>query len=180
MQVRNLDEIRARDPKLYEALIDIINGSGTIAQQVNGNPNGQPSAPPQINGLQVTAQDGFAHVSISDENQIYRGIRYYVEHADNPNFTNPQVVPMVDSRNTVVPIGKGIRYFRAYSAYSSSGPSAAVYHGDASQPIAVSGGGSFEVPFASAQGSGTGAAETGLSGPGPIPFRSPTGVPPVR
>lgn len=180
MQVRNLDEIRARDPKLYEALIDIINGSGTVAQQVNGNPSGQPQAPPPVNGVKITAQDGFAHVSISDENQIYRGIRYYVEHADNPNFTSPQIVPMQDSRNTVVPIGRATRYFRVYSAYSSSGPSAAVYHGDASQPIAVAGGGNFDVPYVSAQGSGTGAAETGLSGPGPVPFRSPNGVPPVR
>lgn len=182
MEIRNLAEIRARDPKLYEALSDIITASQNITQQVNGNPNGQPAAPPKISALRVVARDGYATVAIQDDNEIYRGISYYVDHADNAQFTNPTVVYLGDSRNVVVPIGRQTRYFRAYSAYPASSPSEPVYFGGA-QPTAVSAIDTTGGPgpdYSDAQGSGTGAAATGLSGPGPVPFRSTTGVPPTR
>lgn len=166
--------------RLYQAFSDIVTKSTNTEQQTNANPEGPPSAPPKINGVQVSGQDGFIHVAVTDNNEIYRGVRYYVEHADNPHFTNPQVIPMHDSRNVTFPVGNQTRYVRAYSAYPSSHPSEPVYHGGA-QPIAVNGGGSTPGPlFLASQGSGTGEAGVGLQGPGKVAFRSATGVPPVR
>ena len=73
------------------------------------------------------------------------------------------------------------RYFRAYSAYASSAAGPPVYFGGVGAPLPVAGGGPVGGPaFLPSQGSGTGAPGEGLSGPGPVPFRSTTGAPPVR
>lgn len=163
--------------KLAEALLSIQTAHNNVESQVNGNSTGGPKAPPKINSVQVSGEPGFLHVAIKDENPIYRGIRYYVEHADNPNFTNPQVVALHDVRNVTIPVG-GTRYVRAYSAYSSSSPSEPVYHGDPAQPTAINlGSGPTPLP---SQGSGTGQPGVGLQGPGRQPFRPVAGAPPVR
>ena len=166
--------------KLVEALNDLAQQIQNGHQQGNFNGKGPPPPPPMVNGVNVTGRNGYLHVAITDNNQIYRGIRYYAEHADNPHFMNPIIVPMHDSRNVTIPVGNQTRYVRVYSSYDSSPPSPAVYHGGVTSPKAVQGGGSHSGPeFLPSQGSGTGAAGQGLSGPGPIPFRTINGVPPV-
>jgi len=178
--VRNLADIRSRDAKLYEALSDIIRQQQAIAQQVNANGTAEPLPPPRVGGVRVTGQNGYLHVAIQDDGAIYRGIRYYVEHADNPHFSNPIVVPMHDSRNVTIPVGNQTRYVRVYSAYPWTAPSTAVYHGGAS-PIGVSGGGPDTGPlYLASEGSGTGGRGQGLQGPGVAPFRSVSGGPPTR
>jgi hypothetical protein len=180
IDVRNLEYIKAQDPKFYEAFIDIIKAHEVVSQQVNGSSSSNPSPPPAVNGVKVSGAGGHLHVAITDNNQIYRGIQYYVEHADNPQFTDPQIVHIGDTRNATIPVGSQSRYVRVYSAYASSAPSPAVYHGGA-DPIPVNGGGSDSGPqFLPSEGSGTGTAGQGLSGPGPIPYRTDTGAPPVR
>ena len=179
--IRNLDYIRAQDPRLYEALSDIIRQQSTVTQQTNASPTAPPAAPPSINGLQVSASNGHFQVAITDTANIYRGVQYFVEHADNPQFTDPHIVSLGASRNANIFLGNVTRYWRAYSSYAASGPGSPAYHGSASQPLAVVGGGSIPGPsFLPSQGSGTGSAGVGLSGPGPIPFRSANGAPPVR
>ncbi|MDE2099617.1 MAG: hypothetical protein KGL39_20360 [Patescibacteria group bacterium] len=181
MSFRNSDYIRSQDPRLYEALSDLDQQGGVLEQQVNGNRTGQPLPPPAIDGVTVTGQNGHFHVQIQHSAQIYRGIQYYAEFADNPGFTSPHTIHMGDSREHTQFLGNGTYYWRAYAAYSSSGPGAPAYHGGAANPQPVSGGGSIGGPkLLAPQGSGTGSAGEGLSGPGPIPFRSSTGVPPVR
>ena len=180
--IKNGDWIRANmDPRVYEALQDLDQRHQTLAQQVNGNSTGQPSAPPAIQSLKVTAANGHFTAAITDNGPIYRGIQYYLEHADNPNFSNAQQIHLGDVRNHTVFLGNVTRYWRAYSSYSSSPSGAPVYHGSQVRPAAVSGGGTISgPPFQVSQGSGTGSPGVGLSGPGPIPFRSAKGVPPVR
>jgi len=181
--IRNLtpENIAELGPKLAEALQGIQKAVNNGEMQANSNVNGPPQAPPAINALRVTGKNGHFNVAIEDGNEIYRGVDYFVEHADNPNFTNPTVVPMGASRNGNLFLGNTQRYFRAYSAYQSSAPGPAAYHGDAATPLAVEGGGDIgPSDFLPSQGSGTGAPGVGLSGPGPVPFRSTNGVPPVR
>lgn len=166
--------------RLFEALADLDGKISTLGQQVNGNPKGEPAAPPSVSGVNVTGQDGDLHVAIIDNSPIYRGIRYAVEHADNPHFINPIVVPLHDTRNVTIRVGSQTRYVRAYSYYSSSGPSSPVYYGGA-QPTAVNGGGNGPGPrFLPSQGSGTGKPGVGLQGAGVAPFRSANGAPPKR
>lgn len=173
MNIRNLAAIREKDPKLYECLTDIISGMNNVAEQTNSNPNGAPQSPPAINALKVTAQNGHFSISITDQNPaLSRGVEYFYEHADNPHFTNPQIVHIGTSRNATAFLGNVTRYFRAYSSYPWGSPSPPVYHGTQGQPLAVSGGGTNKGPaFLSSQGSGTGAQGQGLSGFGPVQKR---------
>jgi hypothetical protein len=175
------DEFPGWGAKLVESLQSVSRGVTNIEQQGNFNSQGTPKAPPQINGVTISSQNGFAHVAIQDANEIYRGVNYHLEHDSSPNFTNPIPVDMGNSRHTTIAIGNQTRYFRVASSYGISGPSKWVYHGSDVQPIAVEGGGSNEGPaFLPSQGSGTGEPGQGFQGPGTIPFRTATGAPPTR
>lgn len=167
--------------KLAELLTRFGGNVNNLEQQTNGNVAGPPQSPGKINGLSVTAQNGHFNVAITDHNPIYRGVSYFVEHADNPNFTNPITEHIGTTRNKTMFLGNVRRYFRAYSAYGTSGPSEPVYHGDQGTPRMVEGGGTIPGPPATtSQGSGTGPAGVGLEGPGKEPFRTDTGAPPIR
>lgn len=179
--IRNLDYIRAKDPKLFEAISDLDRHASTLEQQVNGNRTGQPLPPPAIDGLQVTGQNGHFHLQITHKADIYRGIQYYAEYADNPGFANPQAIHLGDSRSHTAFLGNGTYYWRAYAAYASSPPGPAAYHGGGSNPQPVSGGGAVGGPaFLAPQGTGTGLPGEGLTGPGIRPFRSSDGSLPIR
>jgi len=187
--VRNLAYLRSlasKDfpdlgPKLYEALTDILARQQNLEQQANANATGTPKAPPAINSVTVTAQNGHFQIAIVDRGPIFRDVHYWVEHSASAQFTDPHIIHMGQSRNLNLFLGNVTRYFRAYSSYAASPISAPAYHGGAAAPAAVSGGGTVGGPaFQSSQGSGTGAAGQGLSGPGPVAFRSTTGRPPAR
>jgi hypothetical protein len=179
--ITTADQLAQLGPKLAEALQGIAQGVDNGQMQTNSNPNGEPLAPPAVNGMKVTGQNGHFQVAIQHDGDIYRGVKYFVEHADNPNFTDSQTVKMSDSRNANLTLGNVDRYFRAYAAYDGSPPGPAVYHGDAGTPLMVNGGGAQGGPaFLPSEGSGTGTPGQGLQGPGTNPFRSKTGAPPER
>lgn len=179
---QSLDDLHQLGPKLYQALKSVQDAHNAVELQTNTNSHTEPTAPPPINNLHVSASNGHFQVAITDNNEIYRGVQYFVEHADNPNFTNAVQTQAsgTSKRNHNEYLGDSARYFRAYSAYGTGPASKPVYHGGA-QPVAVTGGGSVGGPaFLPSQGSGTGAAGQGLVGNGDVQFRSSTGLPPVR
>ena len=186
LAVRNRDYLRAKDVRQAEMVDDIINGLNRLEAQVSGNVNGQPPVPPPVHAVQVSGRDGYLHVAITDNNGIqgqggiYRGLEYYVDHADNPGFANAVTEHLGPRRNVTIPVGSQTRYVRAYSAYQFGSPSQPVVHGG-NQPIGTVGGGSGPGPlFLPSQGSGTGAPGVGAQGPGATPFRSTNGKPPIR
>src|SRR5271168_4098655 len=134
LSIRHLDFLRSLTipgftgfgTRLYEALSDIRNAHNLIEQQTNSNSTGQrPHPPSRINSLTVTGQNGHFNVKIVDSNQnLFSGIRYYVEHDDNAGFTNPQVIELGSTRNHSIFLGNVTRYWRAYSSYATSGSSA--------------------------------------------------------
>lgn len=167
--------------KILEALQEMQQHLGNVAQQVNANPTGQPAAPPSVSGLKVVGQNGHFTFAITDQSDRFRGVRYYLEHADNPHFQNSTIVSLHDSRNGHLTMGDVTRYFRAYSAYATSESGAPAYHGSEVAPLPVQGGGSIGGPAVlESQSSGTGTPGVGLSGPGPVAFTSPNGIPPSR
>ena len=184
MNIRNLPYLRSLPEfgaKLYEALSDLDRNSDTIAQQTNASPGQKPYAPPSVTGLNVVAQNGSFHAQITDNNDIYRGINYHLEFDTDPGFSNPHPVDMGSSREHTMFLGNGTFYFRAFSSYSTGPASSPAYHGHSGSPTAVFGGGTVGPPqLLPSQGSGTGGPRQGVSGPGPIPFRSSTGAPPIR
>jgi hypothetical protein len=170
-------------PRLYEALTDLRGFHQNIAQQTNASPTGEPQPPPALNGFKVTADaNGYHHVSFTDNNELYRGVRYYALHADNPQMRGalPTQASGTELRNHMEHLGPATRYWMGYSAYPWSAPNQPLYHGGA-QPIAVTGGSGTGAPeFQPSQGMGTGTPGVALSGPGPVAFRSATGAPPVK
>lgn len=189
LKIRNLAAIRSAKEwspdlaaKVYEAMDDFNRAITNHLEQTNGNPNGEPQPPQPQMGLQVSARDGYMHVAIDDQGPLYRGVKYWVAHADNPNFVNAihTQASGTELRNHTEFIGNQTRYVQVYKSYPWSGPTQPVIHGGAI-PIAVQGGGSLAGPlWLPSQGTGTGLAGQHPSGPGPVQFRSSTGVPPVR
>ena len=167
--------------RLYETFSSVDQQQDTVAQQTNANRTGQPLPPPAIDGLTVTGQNGHFHLQIQHNADFYRDIKYHAEFADNSSFQNPRAIDMGSSREHSMFLGNGTYYWRAFAAYASSAAGPPAYHGGAHSPQPVSGGGSIGGPaFLPPQGSGTGVPGEGLSGPGPVPFRSSTGAPPIR
>lgn len=172
--IRNLEQIRKRDPFLAEALDDICAGIATMALQTNANPSGSASAPPPISGLSVTAQGGIFDVAITDGQPVSRGIEYFVEYSPTAAFTQPTVIHLGATRNWRGTLGNQTLYFRAYSQYSTGGPSTPVYFGSIGNPTPVIGGGSMTGPaLQPSSGSGTAATDgrQGGAGYGHTPFR---------
>lgn len=177
LKIRNLAFIKSIPEfgvRIAEALQDVQKGVGIIAKQTNSDPSAQPQAPPNLQNLSVTANDGHFNFSIQDQSPgLRRGVSYFVEHADNPSFQNSHTIELGQTRNHNEYLGNVTRYVRAYSAYAGSPPSQHVYFGGQTAPQAVQGGGSNAGPmFLPSQGTGTGAAGQGGQGPGPIPERT--------
>ena len=167
--------------KIAEALESIALQASNGQQQTNANPTGTPQPPPAPDNLHVMGQNGHFSIAIAHDAPFYRGINYSVEHADNPQFTNPHAIDMGASRNHNVFLGNVTRYWRAVAAYGNSGPSSPVYMGGFAQPTPVQGGGDIGGPaFTASQGSGTGRPGVGLQGPGKEPYRPVKGAPPIR
>lgn len=179
LALRNLDYIRSKDPRLAETFKDIVEQFAVLESQVNGSATGEPKAPPAVNSVNVMGGGGIFDIAITDRSDsLYRGIHYFVDHSDTPQFTNFQTIHVGTTRNWRGTLGSTSRYFRAYSAYPTGVASAPAYHGGNTQPQIVDASGASEPPFQASQGSGTGAQGVGLSGFGPVPFRGTK--PPIR
>jgi hypothetical protein len=183
MSVRNLPEIRkwnlegitAFGARLHETLTDMVRQISTISQQVNGNVSANPSAPPPLQSFTVQPHENGFDMSIEHNGDLYRGVHYYVDYADNPNFQGVRTVHVGETRNAVLPLGSRTLYFRAWAKYPFSASTSPVVHG-ASTPQAVTGG--VKTPFLGTQGCGTSLAnEQPFQQPA---FRSVSGAPPVR
>lgn len=189
LKIRNLAEIRSAKEwtpdlagRIYEAMQDFNSAITNHLMQTNGNATGEPQPPPSPMGIQVTARDGWMHVALNDQGPLYRGVQYWVAHADNPNMVNAVHTQAsgTELRNHTEFIGNQTRYVQAYKSYPWSGPTAPVVHGGAT-PMAVQGGGASPGPlYLPSQGTGTSTAGEITTGPGKVAFRSTTGIPPTR
>lgn len=154
--VPNLDYIRQKDPKLHE----------TIAAIVAALPKAAIPSPNPVTAINVTAQDGIFHATLSDSGQIQKGVGYFLEYDTDPTFTRPTVIDLGASRQYRGYLGNQNLYWRGYSQLSpplNSMPSAPLVHGG-SVPLVVNGGGSAMGPtILPSTGSGT-AATNGQQG----------------
>jgi len=159
--------------RLHAMFQAVARQSQAVSDQGNFNPQGQPETPPPVQGINVSAQNGFHTVTLTDQNAgIRRGINYWLERDTSPDFSNPHVIDLGQSRHHTESLGNGTFYWRGYSSYGSSGAGEPVYHGG-STPIGVNAGGPIGPPaILPSQGSGTGAPGQGLVGPGPVLKRS--------
>jgi hypothetical protein len=178
--IPNLDylaKIPVFGPRLAETIKAVVKQVKNVAQQTNATPASQTTEPPpQVHAVSVVASGGVAHIQITDENTVYRGITYHVQYATDPGFSAPCNGPSGPSRDIRIPVGTQPLYYRVFSDYPTSAPSPAVYFGGAI-PVAVAATGTAQPTIPAGQGSGTGFAGQ-ISGHGPVPYRGD--VPPKR
>jgi hypothetical protein len=172
-QVRNLADLKIKNPRLYETVIDLITGIENVANQTNANPNGVIPPPNAPQALTVLGGGGIFDAAITDNSANYRGQSYFLEYSANSGFNNPTVIHLGPARNWRGNLGNQTLFWRTYSSYPTSNPSGSVYHGGA-MPESVSSSGTTEPIIQPSQGSGT----NNMGGFGSVPYKGQ--LPPTR
>jgi hypothetical protein len=140
LTVAQLAPIKDRDPYLYETLTKIVASLNATSQSAGVDPSTPAPAPAAVASIHVQASNGWFDVSISDPSDARPGLFYFAESDTTPAFRSPRVYFMGASRNLYLQLGNQTLYWRAYSQYVGSLPSAPITFG--SPPMAVAGGGS--------------------------------------
>jgi hypothetical protein len=163
-------------------LQDAVNNG---ANHVGVDPTGTMPAPPPVQSLTVKTNGGLVHAVVSDNNPIQKNLHWFVEYDTDPAFNKPHVAHLGVSRS-MQPINLPAKdddgndqtfYFRAYSQYPGSHPSAPIHFGGTT-PTAVNPGGTGQMTLLSSTGSGTAqsSGEQGGSGFGKVLHRPGTSV----
>jgi hypothetical protein len=152
LTVAQLAPLKDRDPYLYETLTKIVSALNATSQRAGVDPSVPAPAPSRIASINVQAANGWFDISITDPSDARPGLFYFAESDVTPAFSAPRVYFMGASRNLYLQLGNQALYWRAYSQYVGSQPSAPVSFG--SPPVAVIGGGASGPPPQASQGSG--------------------------
>jgi hypothetical protein len=140
LQIPEIESARQIDPRLYEALKKIIAGINALGMRTGVDPHGTVATPAPPSSIAVSAADGIFDIAIADASNPMHGINYFIESATNAGFVNPTVYDLGATRNVRIQLGNQRLYWRAYSQYLGSNPSAPLVYGG-TNPIAVTGGG---------------------------------------
>jgi len=152
LTVAQLAPIRDRDPYLYETLAKIVSAVNATSQSAGVDPSTPAPAPSTIASLSVSAANGWFDLGITDPAASRPGLFYFAESDTTPAFGSPRVYFLGASRNLYVQLGNQTLYWRAYSQYVGSLPSAPVAFG--TPALAVTGGGASGPAPQPSQGSG--------------------------
>lgn len=140
LTVSQIAPLKDRDPYLYETLTKIVASVNAASQRAGVDPSTPAPAPAPIASMTVQASNGWFDISVADPSDARPGLFYFAESDTTPAFSAPRVYFMGASRNLYVQLGNQMLYWRAFSQYIGSLPSAPVTFG--SPPTAVAGGGS--------------------------------------
>ncbi len=183
-QINYLQQVPQFGRYLADALRKLQEGTNNLGQNIAVDPAGTIPPPPPVQQLDVkTNGTGMVHAVITDHNQIQKGIHYFVEYANDPDFLQPHVVHLGASRS-MTPVNlpakddNGVAqkfYFRAYSQYPGGHPGDKVHFGG-DIPSAVDPGGAQALTLIPSTGSGTAqnSGQQGGSGFGKTLFRPAT------
>lgn len=153
LTVAQIAPLKDRDPYLYETLTKIVAAVNATGQSAGVDSSTPSPAPSPIASVMVQSSNGWFDIAITDPAASRPGLFYFAESDTTPAFNTPRVYFMGASRNLYTQLGNQTLYWRAYSQYIGSMPSAPVSFG--SPPTAVVGGGTAgPAPLPSA-GSGT-------------------------
>lgn len=153
--------------KLSSGLTNLGTNLAADATQTLPPPSAPQSVTVKSNG------NGLVHAVINDQNELRRGIHYFMEYSTEPSFLQPHVVHLGTSRS-MNPIqlpamdddGNPQKfYFRAYSQLPGSQPSKHIkFGGDTAAPVDP--GGSQQMTLVPSTGSGTAPANGQAAGQG--------------
>lgn len=132
LALADLQHLNTIDPsgRLLEIVRKLEAGVNNVAVQTNAAPVGVPEPPPQVSAVNVQVlAPGIHQVNAVDNAPVRRGITYHFEMSTTPNFQTGTFVLATSgpSRTAIVPTGAGPLFWRAYSQYMTSDPSAPTY-----------------------------------------------------
>src|SRR5579884_3137412 len=124
---------------LFQRIITAIN---TLATNTASSAVGQMQAPSAPDALQVKASGEMVHVSITHNGPVLRGVQYFTEVSNDPQFSQPIVIHHGASRTShpsPLPAhddngATQTWYFRSYAQYHGSPPSEKTVYGGAENP----------------------------------------------
>src|SRR5205085_6164153 len=122
------------------------------SQRAGVDPAPSSPAPTPIASITVQASNGWFDIAITDPSDARPGLFYFAESDTTPAFSAPRVYFLGASRNLYVQLGNQTLYWRGFSQYIGSLPSAPVNFG--APPTAVIGGGANGPSPQASQGSG--------------------------
>jgi hypothetical protein len=150
----HLGRIEGQDPyvaETFRAILTAVNGHAKIS---GVDPVGRFPAPAAPSQIAVAAANGFFDVVVTDANPL-RGVEYWLEWDQSPNFPAPRQIHLVGARNWYGQLGNLTLYWRAAAQFFGSNLSAWTVYGGAT-PIAVVGGGAAGPAPMASSGSGAG------------------------
>ena len=166
-----ITELSIQQPRfalMMRKVVKAINQTATVLG-VDSSSHASPPDPPRA--IDVKANNGTVHVTLTDHSQRGRALNYFVEHDTDPAFPNPHVLHLVASRGAFIPLpakddngNPQNWYFRGYSMYPGSQKrSDHVVLGGFATPTPVAVGGSTQFTPLPSKGAGT-ASTTGQQG----------------
>lgn len=178
---QELSYIAQRDSYLGSLLQRMISAVNTVAQNASVSAVGLFPKPPKIDAINVsgnynqdtntiTTSSEVLHWTLTHNQQIHKGVRYFTEIDKDPNFTQPHVIDHGTSRTGFIQLptqdssgAQHVYYIRSYAQYHGSDPADHTTLGGASNPTAIVMTGTSQCDLLSSTGSGT-ASQTGQQG----------------
>jgi hypothetical protein len=176
---RELNYVSQKDAysgNLFQKLITAVN---TLAKNAGVSAVGKVSAPPRIDGINVqgtlagdtiTAPSEVLHWTLTHNQEIQKGIRYFSEIDKDPNFPTPHVIDHGTSRSAFLHLpaldNDGVQhtyYMRSYAQYHGSDPSHPTVLGNLGGALKIQLTGTSKTSLLTSAGSGT-AAPNGQQG----------------
>lgn len=176
-----------KDPVMRSALLSIQDAINNLGTHVAADPVGETSAPPPLQAVNVKTAGETVHVTFTHNVPINKGVHYFLEYANDPSFRQALVTHNGTSR-TIPPFTLPTKddnnatqtwYFRGYTQYPGSNPSAKVNYGG-TNPTAVTLGGTTSLTLLPSTGSGTAAPDGTQAGSGFGTIQSRPAIGPKR
>jgi hypothetical protein len=137
LTVAQLAPLKDRDPYLYETLTKIVSAVNSASQAAGVDSSTPSPAPTPVVSISVQASNGWFDVAITDPSDARPGLFYFAESDTTPSFSAPRVYFLGASRNLYVQLGNQTLYWRAFSQYLGSMPSASRTFGAPRPPLSA-------------------------------------------
>ena len=177
---RELDYLTCKDPYAGSLLSHMIEGINNVAKAASVAVFGKTAPPPPIDsinvqgtqsGTKITCPSEILHWTLTHNQAISKGVRYFTEIDTDPNFLAPHVIDHGCSRTgfTSLPTylndgnTKQTYYMRSYAQYPGSDPAKPTVLGNLGGAIQIQMTGSSATTLLSSTGSGT-ASPSGQQG----------------
>jgi hypothetical protein len=168
---RELANINIRDSYAGSLFDRIISAVNTLAKNAGVAAVGKVTPPPPIDKINVqgtlagstlTAPSEILHWTLTHNQAIAKGVRYFSEIDTSPSFPSPHVIDHGTSRSAFLSLpttdqnsNKQTYYLRSYAQYPGSDPCKPTVHGNNGGAIGIQMTGSSATTLLSSAGSGT-------------------------